>query len=236
MGRGYADSTKYPTLTQNYLLLGNSMNQHRNHPRLKARIRENALVAEAASVAIVKSSNPHSIRKRQLRHCTRHPFPRCTTSCTILHAPVKQKASSSSATPEQQWSDRHEISNLEPNPLVLDAISNANCIVYGCGSLYTSVLPSLVLEGVGGAISEWNVPKVLLRNGWHDSKTSWVRVSTFNHDSNIIERHNEFANKIIRGMIHEIERLFRLFLGVFKDTVHGCIQSCIVNRIVKSSC
>jgi len=83
---------------------------------------------------------------------------------------------SPSSAPEQQWSDRHEIS-LEPNPLVLEAIHNANCVVYGCGSLYTSVLPSLVLEGVGGAISRRNLPKVLLLNGWHDSETSWVEAS-----------------------------------------------------------
>mmetsp|Transcript_33837 Transcript_33837/g.59394 ORF Transcript_33837/g.59394 Transcript_33837/m.59394 type:complete len:781 (+) Transcript_33837:74-2416(+) len=119
-----------------------------------------------------------------------HPSP-ISTLHYLLHdptwrrrnnAPVKHEASSSSATPEQQWSDRHEISNLEPNPLVLDAISNANCIVYGCGSLYTSVLPSLVLEGVGGAISERNVPKVLLLNGWHDSETSWAESSGSDDD------------------------------------------------------
>jgi 2-phospho-L-lactate transferase/gluconeogenesis factor (CofD/UPF0052 family) len=75
------------------------------------------------------------------------------------------------------WTDRHEI-HPEPNPLVLDAISNASCIIYGCGSLFTSVLPSLVLNGVGKAIVELNgrpaVPKILLLNGWHDKETSWT--------------------------------------------------------------
>ncbi|KAL7548534.1 hypothetical protein ACHAWF_011820 [Thalassiosira exigua] len=79
----------------------------------------------------------------------------------------------SSSMQRQQWSDRHEVSP-EPNPQVLDAISNANCIVFGCGSLFTSVLPSLVLEGVGPAVARRDAPKVLLLNGWHDSETSWA--------------------------------------------------------------
>ena len=69
--------------------------------------------------------------------------------------------------------DRHEIFP-EPNPQVLDAISNANCIVYGCGSLFTSILPCLVLEGIGVAISyRRNTEKVLLLNGWYDCETCW---------------------------------------------------------------
>lgn len=75
------------------------------------------------------------------------------------------------------WDDRHEI-HPEPNPLVLDALFNANCVVYGCGSLFTSVLPSLVLDGVGPAVAELDecVPRALLLNGWHDRETSWVEM------------------------------------------------------------
>eukprot|EP00956_Cyclotella_meneghiniana_P016280 scaffold25630_cov78-Cyclotella_meneghiniana.AAC.6 len=75
------------------------------------------------------------------------------------------------------WNDRHEI-YPEPNPLVLDALSNANCIVYGCGSLFTSVIPSLVLPGVGQAIAERDgiVPRIMLLNGWHDRETSWAEL------------------------------------------------------------
>ena len=75
------------------------------------------------------------------------------------------------------WNDRHEI-YPEPNPLVIEALSNANCIVYGCGSLFTSVIPSLVLSGVGKAIAECDgiVPRIMLLNGWHDRETSWVEL------------------------------------------------------------
>jgi len=76
------------------------------------------------------------------------------------------------------WSDRHEIYPA-PNPLLLDALSNANCIVFGCGSLFTSVLPSLVLDGVGEAVARArSVPKVLLLNGWHDRETCWSETDT----------------------------------------------------------
>ena len=76
------------------------------------------------------------------------------------------------------WSDRHEI-YPQPNPLVLEALSNANCIVFGCGSLFTSVLPSLVLDGVGEAVAgARSVPKVLLLNGWHDRETCWSEMDT----------------------------------------------------------
>lgn len=98
-----------------------------------------------------------------------HPSP-ISTIHYLLHDPTWHRRD---ANAERQWSDQHEIS-LEPNPVILDAISNANCIVYGCGSLYTSVLPSLILEGVGEAISSRDVPKVLCLNGWHDAETSWV--------------------------------------------------------------
>ncbi|EJK52913.1 hypothetical protein THAOC_27759, partial [Thalassiosira oceanica] len=59
------------------------------------------------------------------------------------------------------------------------ALSNANCIVFGCGSLFTSVLPSLVLDGVGEAVARArSVPKVLLLNGWHDRETCWSETDT----------------------------------------------------------
>ena len=118
-----------------------------------------------------------------------HPSP-ISRIAYLLHDPtwqrrsqqntVNTKANHDKAAPSTKnnipdWNDRHEI-YPDPNPLVLDAISNANCIVYGCGSLFTSVIPSLVLPGVGESIADrrdGHVPKILLLNGWHDRETSW---------------------------------------------------------------
>ena len=46
----------------------------------------------------------------------------------------------------------HEIRPV-PNPKVLEAIHGASAVVYSIGSLYTSIMPSLILRGVGDAIA-----------------------------------------------------------------------------------
>lgn len=51
-------------------------------------------------------------------------------------------------------------------------LREADMIVYGMGSLYTSIAPSLVLRGVGEAVADRECPKVLLLNGCHDRETS----------------------------------------------------------------
>lgn len=47
----------------------------------------------------------------------------------------------------------HEIRPFA-NPKVLDAIRTADALVYSIGSLYTSIVPSLVLRGVGAALAD----------------------------------------------------------------------------------
>ena len=63
-----------------------------------------------------------------------------------------------------------------PNPRILSEIAAADAIVYGIGSLYTSVCPSLILEGVGEAIAaragDDAAVKVMLLNGSHDRETA----------------------------------------------------------------
>ncbi|KAK9836650.1 hypothetical protein WJX74_005352 [Apatococcus lobatus] len=58
------------------------------------------------------------------------------------------------------------------NHQVLREIAEADAIVYGMGSLYTSICPSLVLPGVAEAIAERSVPKLFLLNGSIDRETS----------------------------------------------------------------
>jgi hypothetical protein len=56
------------------------------------------------------------------------------------------------------------------NSKVTDALANAECIIYSIGSLYTSIIPSIVLRGVGEAISRKATAarKVLILNGTLD--------------------------------------------------------------------
>ncbi|KAI1463849.1 UPF0052-domain-containing protein [Daldinia caldariorum] len=65
----------------------------------------------------------------------------------------------------------HEIWPLA-NPKVLDAVRRAGAVVYSIGSLYTSIVPSLVLRGVGAVLAERAVRyKVLILNSSVDRET-----------------------------------------------------------------
>ncbi|KAF1986594.1 UPF0052-domain-containing protein [Aulographum hederae CBS 113979] len=58
------------------------------------------------------------------------------------------------------------------NPKVLDAVDASRCIIYSIGSLYTSIIPSIVLRGVGEAIANQNIRyKILILNSTIDRET-----------------------------------------------------------------
>lgn len=59
------------------------------------------------------------------------------------------------------------------NPSVLQRLSESDCIVFGMGSLYTSICPALILPGVGEAVAaRRGVPKLLILNGSEDRETA----------------------------------------------------------------
>ena len=61
---------------------------------------------------------------------------------------------------------------LSANPMVLNSLADAQAIVYSIGSLYTSIIPSLVLKGVGEAISNSSIRyKILILNSTIDRET-----------------------------------------------------------------
>jgi 2-phospho-L-lactate transferase/gluconeogenesis factor (CofD/UPF0052 family) len=65
----------------------------------------------------------------------------------------------------------HEIWPLA-NPKVVSAIEQARAVIYSIGSLYTSLVPSLVLRGVGRAIADSGVRhKILILNSTLDRET-----------------------------------------------------------------
>ncbi len=57
-----------------------------------------------------------------------------------------------------------EPSDVEPLEDVITSIKDADVIVIGPGSLYTSIMPNLVVRGVVEAIKESNAPKVYISN------------------------------------------------------------------------
>ncbi|KOM53691.1 hypothetical protein LR48_Vigan09g235000 [Vigna angularis] len=65
------------------------------------------------------------------------------------------------------------------NAAVLEWLNNVDCIVYGMGSLFTSICPSLVLLGIGEIISSRPCLKVLMLNGTRDRETNGFSASCF---------------------------------------------------------
>lgn len=61
-----------------------------------------------------------------------------------------------------------------PNPKVVSQLSSKRTLVYSIGSLYTSLIPCLVLRGVGNAVAQSQSlkHKILLLNGTNDRETS----------------------------------------------------------------
>lgn len=55
-------------------------------------------------------------------------------------------------------------SNCRPAPGVVEAIKNADCIIIGPGSLYTNVIPNLLVNGIAKAIKESTAIKVYVSN------------------------------------------------------------------------
>lgn len=61
---------------------------------------------------------------------------------------------------------------LAANPMVINALRDAQAIIYSIGSLYTSLIPSLILKGVGSAISNPTIRyKILILNSTNDRET-----------------------------------------------------------------
>lgn len=61
---------------------------------------------------------------------------------------------------------------IPANPRVLEAINGSSTVIYSIGSLFTSLIPNLVLKGVGDAIaSPLMRNKILILNGTLDRET-----------------------------------------------------------------
>ncbi|KAF8421058.1 hypothetical protein EV426DRAFT_610538 [Tirmania nivea] len=61
------------------------------------------------------------------------------------------------------------------NPKVLGALGEAGAVVFSIGSLYTSIIPCLILRGIGHALSSPHIPiKILILNGSLDRETGPV--------------------------------------------------------------
>ena len=65
----------------------------------------------------------------------------------------------------------HEI-RINASSHVTAALDSAQCVIYSIGSLYTSIVPSLVLKGVGESVASSSIRnKILILNSTNDRET-----------------------------------------------------------------
>ena len=65
------------------------------------------------------------------------------------------------------------------NDCVLKGLADCEAIIYGMGSLYTSIIPSLIVPGIGAKIKNAKCPKILMLNGTEDRETFGLKVSDY---------------------------------------------------------
>lgn len=91
----------------------------------------------------------------------------CTTTPLVLHASrdglhvTGQVQIAKGGTPERIWI---EPERPTPTPRALAAIADADLVVLGPGSLYTSILPNLLVPEVAEALHDSSAPLVLVGN------------------------------------------------------------------------
>lgn len=65
----------------------------------------------------------------------------------------------------------HEVAPVA-NSRAIHELNKADAVVYGMGSLYTSICPCLILKGTGEAVAARQCPKILVLNGAMDRELS----------------------------------------------------------------
>ena len=82
-----------------------------------------------------------------------------------------------------------EPSDAPVNPAALEALQQANIIVIGPGSLYTSILPNFMVPGFSAAVQASSAPKVFICNiATQHGETDGMNASDH---LNVFERHSE---------------------------------------------
>ncbi|KAI7864357.1 hypothetical protein BDF14DRAFT_1835586 [Spinellus fusiger] len=94
-----------------------------------------------------------------------------------------------------------------PNPKVLTHLAKRQHLIYSIGSLYTSILPCLILRGVGKAIaaSECLKYKILILNGTRDRETEGYAamdyigaITNALNESQLIDARHKFYETLTR--------------------------------------
>ncbi len=127
----------------------------------------------------------------------------------------------------------------EPLPDVLNAIAEADMIVLGPGSLYTSVIPNLLVDGVAEAIADSGAVKVYVCNvmtqeGETEGYTAFEHVQTLiDHASNgicdiCVVNSGEISQKLLEKYLEEGAEQTRIDRDRFESAGIGLVESEII--------
>ncbi|SDN00253.1 conserved hypothetical protein, cofD-related [Fictibacillus solisalsi] len=103
--------------------------------------------------------------------------------------------------------------HIEPLQASVDAINEADLIVVGPGSLYTSILPNLLVGGIREAVSKSTVPRVYVCNAM-TQKGETNHFSASDHVQALIDH---FGKKIIDVVIVNNEIIPAEFLELYRE-------------------
>lgn len=102
--------------------------------------------------------------------------------------------------------------NAQALPSVIEAISNADVIILGPGSLYTSIIPNLLVKGVTESIKKSKALKIYISNIMtQDGETE--NYTAFEHIKSI---HKHSFDEIIDICIYNTEKVSKKFLEKYK--------------------
>ena len=116
-------------------------------------------------------------------------------------------------------------SNCKPAPGVVEAIKDADCIVIGPGSLFTNVIPCLLVNGITKAIKESTAIKVYISN----IMTEIGQTDDFTVEDHIKAIREHCRQKIINYCIYDTGEIIPEFIKKYnkegQDLVHPKINS-----------
>jgi cathepsin L len=89
---------------------------------------------------------------------------------------------------------------------VLSRLATADAIVYGVGSLWSSICPSLVPAGVGEAVAARDCAKVLMLNGTRDRETTGMGVMDICRAvaSSLNRQHSKAASRVAKPLANPL--------------------------------
>jgi hypothetical protein len=116
-------------------------------------------------------------------------------------------------------------------------------VIYGQGSLYTSIVPCLILPGVGEAVSQVSGRKILILNGSYDRETHDMTATDFVHAiTNALNRFVLTMMIMPLRLARIIDSHYQLLFDVtnrygdLKQPVGSYIDTLVVSRTSEIEC